>query len=312
MLTAARPALLASLAVAAIVLVGCGGHDATDHVGSTEPVATGPTATSVVGHVDIGGRSLHYACEGVPTADEPTILLLSGGNLGVDSWYPMASDLGAAGHHVCGFDRAGYGASDPAPGSRRTSSDTVDDLLAATTELGLEPPFVLVAHSAGALEAVLMADRVPNRLAGVVLVDPVGPHVDDAARAALPPERPHEPPALAQERHFLTVEVYDPSTNAEHLGIAASEREAIAALDRPGRLFGNLPVVVLQAPPPPYFRELPAAYVRAVEARADDDNRQYAAETTDGTLELVHHTSHMVMVDQPQAVLDAIDDVLAR
>ncbi|GAA3822562.1 alpha/beta hydrolase [Nocardioides panacisoli] len=311
-MVAIRPTLAASAAAASLVLAGCGGDDTPSRSGgSPDPAASASTPASAVGHVDIGGRSLHYACVGAPVAGEPTILLLSGGNLGVDSWYPMAEDLGGS-HHVCGFDRAGYGASDRAPGSRRTSSDTVDDLMAATSALDLAPPFLLVAHSAGAFEAVLMADRAPELLAGVVLVDPAGSHVDDAARAALPPERPHESPALAEERHFLTVESHDPSLNDEHLDIAASEREVSAALDRPGLLFGDLPVVVLQAPPPPYFRELPDAYVRAVDASADADNRQYAGETTDGTLVHVHHTSHMVMVDQPQAVLDAIDDVLAR
>lgn len=305
--------LRAAIAVASVVAgaaSGCGGRDDSDDVAAAR-TSTTPSAESEVGSVDIGGRSLHYVCEGEAVDGEPTILLISGGNLGVDSWYPMAEDLGSA-HHVCGFDRAGYGASDPAPEQRRTSRDTVDDLMAATKALGLPAPYVLVAHSAGALEAVLFAARVPDQVAGVVLVDPVGPHVDDVARAALPPERAHESPVLADERRFLTVDEFDPSQNGEHLAIQASFREAATALDAPGRLFGESPVVVLQAPPPTYWHDLPPAYVRAVSAAADADNRQYAAESADGTVVLVHHTSHMVMADQPQAVLDAIDDVLAR
>lgn len=308
-MTPDRRSATAAAAASAILLAGCADGDST--AGGGDPAPDAATEVSTMGSVDIGGRSLSYACEGDPVEGEPTILLESGANLGVGGWYPLLTDLADRGHQVCAFDRAGFGGSDPAPEARRTSADTVDDLLAALDTLDLVPPYVLVAHSAGALEAALLTDREPDLVAGVVLVDPLGPHVDDAARAALPPERPGEPPGIAEERDFLTVVSRDPGQNPEHLAIAASEHEAAAVLDRSGPLWGDLPLVVLQAPLPP-LGDLPASYVASLRAAVDADMRQYAAESRDGRLLHLHHTGHLVMTDQPRAIVRAIDDVLAR
>lgn len=296
--------------VALLAFGGCGGDDGPGSSGA-ESAATPTVAESSYGEIDIGGRSLYYRCEGAAVGGQPTILLLAGGTLGHDSWSPMQQDYAERGHHVCSYDRAGVAGSDPAPEARRTSEDTVDDLLALTAALELEPPFVVVAHSAGALDAALLAEREPGLLAGVVLVDPLGPHLDDKARAALPPERQGESDALAEERHFLTVISYDPSQNPEHLAIADSGLLAATAIDRPGPLFGDVPMVVLQAPSPE-LPGLPADYVEALHAAIDADAQQYAHESTSGTLVRVDDTGHMVMLDQPASVMQAIDEVLGR
>ena len=88
--------------------------------------------------------------------------------------------------------------------------DLVDDLVALLDAADVQEPVVVVAHSIGSLTAVGLVARAPARVAGVVLVDPLSPRVNTVARAALPPRKPGEPPALSEERRFLTEFLYRP------------------------------------------------------------------------------------------------------
>ena len=207
--------------------------------------------------IDIGGRSLHLKCWGERVAGEPTVLLITGQGPTTSSWKLMARTFAAYGHHLCAYDRAGVGGSDPAPEASRTTEDQFTDLVALLDAADLQEPVVLAAHSLGSLPAVGLVARAPERVAGVVLIDPWSPRVSIAQRAALPPEKPDESPDVAEERRFLTDFLFDLAQNPEHLLVAASDDEVATLLDEPGPIFGDLPVVVLRAPPLPYLPGLP-------------------------------------------------------
>jgi pimeloyl-ACP methyl ester carboxylesterase len=187
----------------------------------------------------------------------------------------------------------------------------VADLVALLDAADLEEPVILAAHSLGSHPAVGLVARAPERVAGVVLIDPLPPRLGAAQRAALPPENPDESRDLADERRFLTENLFDPARNPEHLLLAASDDEVAALLDEPGPIFGDLPTVVLQGPGLPPVPGLPDSYHAATEAAFDDGFTELAAESTHGTLIQVEDTSHNIHVDQPDIVMDAIRDVMA-
>jgi pimeloyl-ACP methyl ester carboxylesterase len=72
------------------------------------------------------------------------------------------------------YDRPGFGWSKP---SRRecTLQEMSDDLHAVITALKLTTPYVLVGHSFGAFVLRVYAQRFPEELAGIILVDPLTP-----------------------------------------------------------------------------------------------------------------------------------------
>ena len=313
---AARGPLVVSVVVAMSFFVGgCGEDDEQPSSPSPASASGSAEATAEIARsaepVDIGGRELYLECWGEPVADEPTVLLISGSGPTTSYWETMASALAAEGHHLCGYDRAGVGGSDFAPELRRTTQDLVTDLVALLDVAELQEPVVVVAHSLGSLPAVGLVDRVPERVAGVVLVDPVSPRIGAAQEAALPPRKPHESPDVTDERLFLTDFRYDPSQNPEHLVVAASEEEVARLLDEPGPVFGDLPVVVLQAPLPELLPGLPRSYVATAHTAIVDGNEELAAESTAGTVVRVEDTGHNIHEDQPGVVIDAIRDVMA-
>ena len=302
-------------AATALLSGGCaagGSEPSPDSTGDTSGTAeAGDTIARSSEQVDIGGRSLHLRCWGEPVAGEPTVLLITGQGPTTSSWELMASAFAADGHHLCSYDRAGVGGSDPAPEPSRTTKDQVTDLVALLDAADLHEPVVLVAHSLGSHPAVGLVARAPERVAGVVLIDPLPPRVGAAQRAALPPEKPDESPEAAEERRFLTEVLFDPAQNPEHLLLAASDEEVATLLDEPGPIFGDLPTVVLQGPGPPRVPDLPDSYHAASEAAFDDGFRELAAESTRGTLIEVEDTGHNIHVDRPEVVMDAIRDVMS-
>ncbi len=260
--------------------------------------------------IDIGGRSLYLKCWGEQIAGEPTVLLIAGQGPTTSSWELMAREFATDGHHLCAYDRAGVGSSDPAPGASRTTQDQVDDLVALLDTADLQEPVVLAAHSLGSLPAVGLVARAPERVAGVVLVDPWSPHVAAARRAALPAEQPGESPELAEDRRFLNDVLFDPTQNPEHLLVSASDEEVAALLEQPGPIFGDLPVVVLQSPLPPPLPGLPDAFHAASIAAYTAGFKEFAGESTRGILIEVEDTGHDIHKDRPDVVIDAIRDVM--
>lgn len=120
--------------------------------------------------VDIGGYRLHLYCTG---SGGPTVILEHGHRATYLDWYRVQPEI-AQFTRVCSFDRAGYGWSDPSPRDR-TPTVMTDELYSALKVLGEKPPYVLVAHSFGAMDAVMFAHKFPNEVAGVVLVDGSSP-----------------------------------------------------------------------------------------------------------------------------------------
>ena len=109
----------------------------------------------------------------------------------------------------------------------------------------------------------------------------------------------------------MTDTVYDPTQNSEHLLLAKNDEQAVPMVDAPGPLFGDIPVVVLRAPELPYLRGLPHHFHQATITAIDQGMKEFAAESTSGTVITVQDTGHNIHEDQPEVVMDAILDVLA-
>lgn len=116
--------------------------------------------------VNIGGRRINLHCTG---EGGPTVILMAGIFSWSVVWY-KTQPVVAQKTRVCAFDRAGYGFSDPGP-RPQILSDVVDDLHAALNVGRIPGPYVLVGHSLGGIEARLYAQRWPKEVVGMVIVD---------------------------------------------------------------------------------------------------------------------------------------------
>lgn len=117
--------------------------------------------------VEIDGRKTHIHCMG---EGKPTIILDAGQGGWSSDWSEIMPELSRS-HRVCAYDRAGYGWSEPAQDAR-SPQQAADDLLALLTASQVEAPYVLVAFSHSGLANRLLAAQQPDLVAGMVLIDP--------------------------------------------------------------------------------------------------------------------------------------------
>jgi pimeloyl-ACP methyl ester carboxylesterase len=120
--------------------------------------------------VDLGTHRLHLLEEG---RGSPTIILEAGLMSTNLSWTDIRRKL-AESYRVVTYDRAGLGWSDIGP-MPRTAERIVDELHSLLALAAIPGPYVLVGHSFGGLTMPLFATRYPEKIAGMVLVDPVVP-----------------------------------------------------------------------------------------------------------------------------------------
>jgi pimeloyl-ACP methyl ester carboxylesterase len=120
--------------------------------------------------VNFGTHRLHLLDEG---EGSPTIILEAGLMSTNLSWMGIRRDL-AESYRVVSYDRAGLGWSDTGP-MPRTAERIVDELHSLLELAAIPGPYVLVGHSFGGLTMPLFAARYPEKIAGMVLVDPVVP-----------------------------------------------------------------------------------------------------------------------------------------
>jgi pimeloyl-ACP methyl ester carboxylesterase len=147
--------------IATLVLFAVGGAIAT--VGG----ATGASDSSQTGRiVDVGGHRLYIECSGTGS---PAVILQSGLGESSSNWRSIAPDV-AASTTVCTYDRAGHGRSDEAA-TPQDGNALANDLHTLLERAGVAGPYVLVGHSSGGAYVRVFADRYPEQVAGMVLLD---------------------------------------------------------------------------------------------------------------------------------------------
>jgi pimeloyl-ACP methyl ester carboxylesterase len=116
---------------------------------------------------EIAGRRLmlHRTGEGGPSV----VFLPGAGLLGLD-FLNIQSAIAAHTTSVL-YDRAGTGWSDPAD-LPRTPTEVTDELRALLRAAGVPAPYLLVGHSLGAFYARRHAQRFPDEVAALLLLDP--------------------------------------------------------------------------------------------------------------------------------------------
>lgn len=152
---------------------------------SERPLIDGIAYTQPQRMVEIEpGRRLNLYCVG---NGSPTVIFESGLTDPINVW-GYVQPVVAGKTRTCSYDRAGVGFSD-AGRRAATSANIVDDLHRLFIAAKIKPPYVLVAHSAGGLNARLYAHTYPSEVMGMVLVDPTDENQTEGYRLLDPEKR---------------------------------------------------------------------------------------------------------------------------
>jgi pimeloyl-ACP methyl ester carboxylesterase len=127
---------------------------------------------------DAGGHLVHLRISG-REQEGPTVVLENGLGFPSLTWTWVLREV-APHVRIVAYDRAGIGWSEPGP-QPRSAQRVVDELRSALIAAEVGGPYVLVAHSLGGLYARVFADRYPEEVVGMVLVDSA--HPDELERS---------------------------------------------------------------------------------------------------------------------------------
>jgi esterase len=142
------------------------------------------------------------------------VVLLHGGHQSAHSWDLVSLHL-ARNHRVLALDQRGHGDSEWARDVEYSNHTMSLDAEAFLDAMGLEKP-ILIGHSMGGRNSMLLTRRDPARLRALVIVD-VGPEVSDRGRAAIA-GFVQENQEFEDLEHFVAnVRKYDPYRPREHI-----------------------------------------------------------------------------------------------
>lgn len=265
--------------------------------------------------IDVGGYRVHLYCTGT---GEPAVVVASGGfSFDWGLVQPQVAQI----TRICTYDPAGTAWSDPLPQKPNPNcADRVTELHNLLKAADVKGPHVLVGFSIGGLEARLYAVQYPDEVSGMVFVDhafidtrddspkvegsiaksgldsapvlisktPITLDIEDDWNFAKLPERDQK-----LHRWALAIHSFRPTTDMA----AVCFSEVDKAEQKKSFPLGNKPVAVVSTLyDSPRYRELQRHLLVL-----SHKSKQFIADDS----------SHMVIIDQPEVVIEAIQYVVA-
>lgn len=287
-----------------------------------------------IGHrVPVGERKLwmHRSGDGEPV----TVFVPGGGSVGLD--FLLVHEQVAQLTTSVLYDRAGTGWSDDAD-LPRSADEVTDELRALLRAAGLPPRYLLVGHSLGGIYVQRFAQRFPDEVAGLLLLDPAHEDWDlyqpEHLRLTSNPSGEIELPGLSDEllvqirAYFeLMLAGFPDSIRRQLIDMRLSPERVLTGFQEGGRLLDDLddlrnggarpdvPLIVLSGtdvdPSQMMFQpeELIREQIRGSERLFD----AIAAAVPGGQHRSLSDASHpTIPMARPDAVATAVKDLLAQ
>jgi pimeloyl-ACP methyl ester carboxylesterase len=245
----------------------------------------------------------------------PTVVIEPGAGEPSRLWWPVQDKI-AEFAGVCTYDRAGYGWSEPVAAGR-TIAERAEELHTLLANAGIPAPYILVAHSYGGFIVRCFARNYPNRTAGLVLVD------TPEESAFFRPEvlkfyyrLGFINKAVELVARFGLLRLLGQLFPLDHVGFSfvrpaeyAAAGDDLASLQLVkvpienfggGGSLGDLPLAVIT-----HGQPFPGPF-SILEKGWSDGQKRLAALSTNSLLIRANNSNHMIQVDEPGLVVDAI------
>ena len=273
--------------------------------------------------VTVGNHDIHLYCVGEGT---PTVVFEADlDQYGSLSWNSVQGEIGKY-TRACSYDRAGIMWSEPGP--RPRDGETIAAELKAVLEnAGEEGPYLLVGHAFGGAYIRIFAGQNPDDVCGMVLVESSHPEMftrfEELGVAQQIPDKNIRPLILLMSHlgspgrykgnmYNLPLEIYDPvEAYLPESSMAWFDEtvEAPATLAQAGQYeyLGDFPLIVIAASGAP-------TSVDQGEALQDlwVELQHELISLSDNSEIRVYETGHYPQLQDPELVIEAIQDVLDK
>ena len=267
--------------------------------------------------IRVDGHRLHLYCTGRGT---PTVVIEPG--MGTDwvSWRLVSLKLAEV-NRVCVYDRAGYGWSDPGP-RPRTAGRIATELHELLTKAEVGGPFILVAHSFAGYVARIYANRFPESVDAVVLVDassededgasaaPVAARIDGAAILSMvPPLGWQRLKRLYRGDEALPAGMRELPAAYRNRALVGSSLEQLKSERNEFDSLSLSEAEVRAAPFPRNMRLTVLTASRGMSPAHREQQEKLARLSAFGKQVIAESSGHSIQLDQPELILDAVREV---
>jgi pimeloyl-ACP methyl ester carboxylesterase len=280
--------------------------------------------------IDMGGYALHLNCMG-EALSAPTILLEAGNADFSVHWSKVQSEI-AAFARVCAYDRAGLGWSDRGTEPRTVAAMTAD-LATLLERAGVDGPLIIVGHSFGAILARNYAATRPDRVTGLVLLDPAherqleSPAMRDAVAAGVAQFEALAPLASYGLLAMLPGTIPERGLPADAHGdyaailattgyftVAAEETAMLAANLEAAPMggLGDLPMTVISRGRADVPAGTPATEIAELETQWRALQDETARLSTTSRLIIAEGSGHYVQLERPDLVVAAVREMAGK
>jgi pimeloyl-ACP methyl ester carboxylesterase len=222
----------------------------------------------------------------------PFVVVFEAGSRGTIAKWGKVLEGASRDATVFAYNRPGYGNSEAAT-TPRDGRTVVEELRQVLRHKGLNPPYVLVGHSLGGLYMQLFARAYPDEVKGMVLIDAMYPRMVKATRDFPWAVR------LAGQAVFSR-SVWREIEKMDETG------EAVLAL--PG--IDDKPIVRLVNEPKAKPGEIPPIALDLGVFRNDRATYEMVQKLYPNARTVTVDSDHQVALTTPQAVVDAVHEVL--
>ncbi|MBX2997441.1 MAG: alpha/beta hydrolase [Caldilineaceae bacterium] len=279
----------------------------------------------------VDGRPMHIHCVGNGT---PTVILDAGQGGWSSDWAAIMPELSQH-SRVCAYDRAGYGWSGSAD-DERTPQQAADDLAGLLTVAQIESPYLLVGFSHAGLANRLFAAQHADEMAGLILVDPATEYDNEILGAEMLQQqrgavglfksfgllarlgliRLLGPEGMAGYAPFIATAAADPKVyytfvaNPQWWDTSVQEFEsrlndANLTLVRAQGQIPNIPLIIIASD----TLEVGGNMADSMQAARHERMSLIAAQSTHGEFIVAEDSTHNVLIDRPDVVIQAIRSI---
>lgn len=280
--------------------------------------------------VDVGGFKMHINCTG---QGSPTVILAAGSADFSTTWSYVQPEVAKL-TRVCTYDRAGLGWSEPSP-HPRTANTTVEELHTLLVNANVQRPYVLVGHSLGGMHMRVYAHNYPDEVVGLIQVDSL--HEDQTirdseyAKANLDEARQFRLFALLNSTGIMALApqsipnlgLPDDAYARWQASLATTDffKTTLAELDaqegscaevRAMKItsFGNMPLIVLSAGHQDAIASLSEVENQRRQEAWQALQPELAALSSDSQQIIAAESGHMIQLEQPDLVVEAIREMV--
>lgn len=264
--------------------------------------------------IDVNGIKLHMYETG--QSNKPTVVFDAGLGGNVFEWISIQEQIAPYAHTVS-YDRAGLGWSEESL-QPRICSYMVEELRTLLRNAGIKPPYILVGHSAGGVTMRYFANKYPNEVCGLVLVDSSHEQQIKKINALKDLYKPTHNSSDQLNLSWLPDGLHDIYKALENRAEVTIEREMMDRVQS----FKELAVLTNK------LRNKPVTVITRgtkVVDNASEDSKSYEQALHDLWLEfqqnlvskskygkqvIAHNTGHMIHRESPEVVIDAIKEMI--